>query len=516
MKSDEKPYSEERYYEGFKVIRNKLRKYDTTGLIRQCLEYLHAPAIVKIDYLQRHPWAIFLLIKWALIDEYAFEGGHPQPTQQQTLSLLQATVDLSGKVRMPSQYDNPRLFFRTIGYQQFIYQRETSLFTIARQFILFGDLPEDHYIRRTFFEIAGIEIQRFLELSQALLMRFIERQETKIHAHWFSSLQEEYTQQEVHIFLCIVSKSLDEVRGILLARDQYYRSNDQYPRRSSEYLEQSPFINFPLLRDGETYVCVDHHVLFRCVERFVYNVLRSNNPDRFMSHFGPVFERYVEQAIKHMGLPYMTEVEIERTLKRKSKPKLIDFLIADGNANIFVDAKAVEIAYQGKVTHDSDELAKWLETSALKAIEQAHSTLSLLPETISEDLVMRQRQQNYLVVVTHSELYVGNGSVLAEAVGAERVNNLIGTFSAALRIPLDNMFFVTIQEFECLAEAVRSKKLGTSEALEKAKIIDATPSTRMFEFQQHLTMWGLGDGIPDYVRRKAVDEIEKMASHLKK
>lgn len=510
------PYAETPYYEGFKSIRNKLRKYDTIGLIQRCVEYLHAPPKDSLDYLQRQPWMVLLLVKWALLDEAAFTRGRPVPTQRQLHPLLQSMLDLGAKVRMPTEYDHYSLFFRAMGYQQFIYQRSTSMFTLARQLLYFGNLPDTHYIRATFLAVDGIEIRRFLELSEVLLMRFMDHRTTTVNVHWFSNLSQEYPPHEVEKFLGCLSKPTEEVRQRILERDRNTIDKGGKPRSSAEYYEQTPFVDYPLIRNGKDFVCIERHVLFRCIERYVYNRLRSLNAVLFMSHFGPIFERYVQQAIGNTGLPYIAEKEIEAALKRKSNQSLIDFLIVDNDANIFVDAKAVEMAYQGKATHDSGELVRWLGTSALKAIRQAHAVMQALPESRAGDEVMQRRPHNYLIVVTYSELYVGNGRVLSEAVGIATTDALLAKFPHDVRIPLENMHFMTIREFEHLTAAVEAKRIRFTEALEMAKVADTDPSTRKFEFQQHLNEWGIGDMTPHYVRQQALNEMERLARKLVK
>lgn len=504
------------YYERYKTIRNRLRKYDAIGVIARCLEYLHQPTRDRVFYLGLHPWLVLLLMKWTLADESAVIKGRPWPTLQQVVELWRYTVDLGGKARLPSHYDHARLFLRTVGYQQFIYQRSTSLFTIARQQLYFDGLPADHYIPITFKGVTGLELRRFLELAAILLLRFLEdRTITSVDAGWFANLDQTYPTPEVQAFLECLTLSVGEVRRRVLSRDLLTVSQGLQPRSSAEYYEQTPFIDYPLIRNGSGYVCIDRHLLFRCIERYVYNRLRVEDPNRFMNNFGPVFESYVERAVSYMRLPYVTEKDLDAALDPKRKTKLVDFLIADDDANIFVDAKAVEMAYQGKGAHESGVLAKWLATSAFKAVEQAHAVMQALPEAPDGDMIVRRRERNYLIAVTYSELYVGNGRILAEAVGVDAIAAITAKFPDDVQIPLENMFFMTVGEFEHLAAAVHEGMTGFASALEKSKAADVDPLSRKFEFQQHLMEWGVAELFPDYVREKALDEMARLSNDIK-
>lgn len=504
-----------RYYDKYKAIRNRFRKYDSIGIVALCLEYLHQPALDRMSYLNRQPWLVVLLMKWVLADENAPSRGRPWPTKPEAVALMQSVLDIGGKARLPSQYDHTRLFMRAIAYQQFIYQRSTSLFAIARQLLYFDGLAAAHYIPSTFKAITGLELRRFLELSEILLLRFSEDSTvTTVDTRWFSNLGSTYPAEEVKAFLECLTQSAEEVRQRVLTRDRMTIEQGLQPRSPTEYYEQSPFIDYPLIRHGSGYVCIDRHLLFRCIERYVYNRLRTEDSNRFMSSFGPLFESYVGQAVRYLNLPYVAEVQLDALLDQKRKTKIVDFLIADGDANIFVDAKAVEMAYQGKGAHESLVLAKWLGTSAFKAVEQAHAVIHALPDNADDEAIVRRRGANYLIAVTYSELYVGNGRILAEAVGMPAVEAIIAKYPHDTHIPLENMFFMTIVEFECLAAAVHDGVVGLASALEKAKAADVEPQSRKFEFQQHLSEWGVGESTPTYVREKALSEMARLGGKL--
>jgi hypothetical protein len=510
-------YSDEAFYSYFKTIRNKLRKFDTTSIVGACLRYLHAPYKEQFDYLERHPWLVLLLIKWALVDEQAFLSKRRAPTDRQLIDLLNLMRDLGSQrtARMPSEYDDVRLFLRAMAYQQIsLYQRKVSFSAIARQLLYFGDAPADGYIRTTFAHHTGIEIHLFLELSQALLARFYDGNEKVVTEHWFSTLLNgAYSKQEITAFLNTLSKSLEQAREALLDRDRDNMAKGRKARSASEYWEQTAFVNYPLLKSGFNYVCVDHQVLFACLEHYIYNRLRANNAKLFMAHFGPLFEKYVEKAIAETGLPFVSETKIKQALGEESSA--IDFLIADDDSNIFVDAKAAEMSYQGKSTHLSTELARSLETSALKAIKQAHAVLATLPQSEDPKLVMRQRGKNYLITVTYSELYVGSGRSLAACIGEEKIRALLGEEPASLHIPLENMYAMTIQEFELLAEAIRTKKITLTKALDHAISDDTIPQTAKFEFRQHLASANITLAEPAHLVSRAQLELEALADRLR-
>lgn len=369
------------------------------------------------------------------------------------------------------------------------------------------------YIATTFQRLTGLTIPRFLELAQGLFIRFSEGHETRIAAKWFGDLRGAYSAQEIDSFLRTLSKSLSDVRLALLARDKDNISKGRPDRAPAEYWEQTPFINYPLISKGSEYIMWDRYVLYRCVEHFIYNLLRADNAKLFMAHFGPVFERYVEKAIVLMGLPFATEAQLKAAFGEESDA--IDFIISEGDANIFLDAKGVEMSYQGKSTHESSELARWLDTSALKAIKQAHKVMSKLQVTADNSVLLRRRATNYLITVTYSELYVGSGRTLAEAVGPDKLAPLMATSSGIDPIPLENMYFMTVQEFELLCEAVRSGQATLTQLLNHAIENDKDPRTQKFDFGLHLASAGIDVRVPEYLVSRAVADAQALANKLK-
>ena len=59
-----------------------------------------------------------------------------------------------------------------------------------------------------------------------------------------------------------------------------------------------------------------------------------------------------------------------------------------------------------------------------------------------------------------------------------------------MRIPFENMYFITVDEFDILLEFVKSQNLTITDAIEKAKESDLTPQSKKFCFTLHLRSWG--------------------------
>src|SRR5882762_1055437 len=139
-------YQESAFQNSFDEIRNSFRKYWPATIVASALKYLAHPTKDRMDELQKHPWLVVLLIKWVLVDT---ESDFLQKTDiwdKEFQDLLQAMHDLAAPpmMRMPSEYENVRLWFRNIAYQQFMYQVSFNAASFGRQIILFDKLPLNH------------------------------------------------------------------------------------------------------------------------------------------------------------------------------------------------------------------------------------------------------------------------------------------------------------------------------------------------------------------------------------
>lgn len=181
----------------------------------------------------------------------------------------------------------------------------------------------------------------------------------------------------------------------------------------------------------------------------------------------------------------MTEKQLMRHLPAG---KVVDFMIAEGDANIFIDAKGVEMSVRGRTTHRKDIAHQATKTSLVKALEQGLDVCSRLSAVDSTHPVIRHRRRNYLLAVTYKDLYIANGRRLTDAVGRDRIQQIRSKFATDL-IPDENIFFLTISEFELLLAMVALGRIGLTQGLERARVADDSPATQKFFFEQHIGSW---------------------------
>ena len=497
-------FSQDAYYAAFKKVRNKFRKYRYHDLIDGALVYINAPAKSKLEFIQRQPWLAMLFIKWIFLDNRYPNSRAKIATIDDVQSLLQSVYEMSDKHRMPSEYDHPILFLRNIAFQQFLYQIDFDYAYLSRQSILFSKLDNNHYIYRQFEKHTGLDVQEFLDLSLMTLSRFLNNNETFLPKNWFSTVRDNYPEKKVKCFLTTISDDIDNIRQTLL-------KDDNGKRLASENYEVTPFIEFPLIKTLDKYILTNKNILFRRLEYFVYDKMRSIDAAKFMDKFGELFERYVEKSIKHSGAIYINENKLKTLLGVQGNH--IDFLIQEGDSNIFIDAKAVEMNSQGKTTHSTEILRDKTKKSILKAIIQAHDVIKKLEDNDGHGI--STTKNNYLLVVTFKNLYLGNGVNYYEVIAKDKINKIYDEYKDYPCIPPENMYFITINELDILTEIIKQTDFTIQSIIEIAKNNDKDPRTRKFDFWQHMATLGITLKTSNFLVKEKDKIFERIAEAVK-
>ena len=143
------------------------------------------------------------------------------------------------------------------------------------------------------------------------------------------------------------------------------------------------------------------------------------------------------------------------------------------------------MTYEGEVTVDSETIVK-RAGAVLKAIDQSFSTARACRSSSVESRGWFDREAtDYALVVTYKDLLIGNGKDFYACLAAEAINQLIRKYDGEPPIPMDNMYFMSIDDFELLAQAVHSGRIGLGDFLSKAVEADIDPQRRSFYFRDY-------------------------------
>ena len=282
---------------------------------------------------------------------------------------------------------------------------------------------------------------------------------------------------------------------------EYLRSLEEERKRgSTEFRERSPLVKFPLMKMQDDYYYYSILTLLNSLENFVYDTLRSTKSQEFMSIFGLMFERYVERGMKHLGEDFLTESVI---MRRAGGAKTVDYAVLGGHANILIDAKGVEMTHGGMTSHRPEVITGQAKSSVLKRIRQGVETARMLAK---DEPTRWIRDRNFLLVVTFKDLYLGTGAEFFSYVVQDRVTSALGAPAEESIIPLEHMYFMSIDEFDYLVEALRRNNMTLEALLREVVVADRNSETKCLQISQHLVRrWG-GLSAPAYI----VEEFDAM------
>lgn len=496
-------YLESEYYDAFKRVRNRIRRFDPGLVVLTAIERLHSQAPGDIDALkQQPPWNLFLIIKWAIVHGDFLPGQKRELTPREFNGLLNRVRDVENSTRLPSEYGDLLLFLRGVAYQQFWHQERPSKSTLSRQALLFRHLDPGHRFRRWFLEETCVDLSAWIELSFILLAGLLPDRSHSVTAPFFHTVQKDYPAEMTDAFIRSVSKTPAELRAYLTSLEEEKR------RDSSEYRERTPLIRYPLINLNKIHYYYSMPVLMNSLGNFVYDTLKRRNPEAFMEKFGPLFEDYVRNSLNYLGMPFRDESELKSDC---GSGKVVDFLLESGPANVLIDAKGVEMAHTAMTTHRSEIVSGQAKSSVLKGIEQACNTATTLAAVSSRDW---SRQNNFLLIVTFKDLYLGTGTDFHQYAVHSRIDSALGTTPEKAIIPLEHMYFLSIEEFDYLIQVLKSGRVDLFDFLNKCVEADKDPSTKCFLVAQHLhkTIGGLKP--PEFIEEEFNSLFHRAASAL--
>ena len=196
-----------------------------------------------------------------------------------------------------------------------------------------------------------------------------------------------------------------------------------------------------------------------------------------MKHFGRLFQSYVHNALDYAKWDYQTEEALKKRFG--TSEKVVDFLIQHQNTRVLVEAKSGEIADLGKVSHDPLIVRDKIKDSLLKAVEQGYSTAMSLHEICRPQDPQASPNDNYLIVVSFKDFYLGNGRDVYDFIAKDVIDGIMDRYGKEW-IPINHIYFLSIDELDIMVEAFRGRPQELINCLEKAVEADKDISTKTY------------------------------------
>lgn len=486
------------------AVKSKIRIYNSETFISQCRDYNLQKFKDNLDMLRHHPWIVNLCIKWAALnikENRAVKVSNPQIMNE----ILQLAYEVMTSIPVGLNDSNGiDFFFRNNLYQQLMYQTSNTEHHISREAFIFGRLDTSHKLTRRFSELTNLSFEHFSMLS-IIFSYSISNSNTvikKITPDFFSLFSPYISRKEICNFLDLLSISYNELPEFCK------RKTTQSPLK--EYFLPSPFLEKPLIKYNDSYLLLHTQLTLASLQTFIYDLLRRDDPKKFMDSFGSLFENVIKDIINESGTKYINESSIKKHLPQENK--VVDFLLPHEEANIFIDAKGVEIHERGMVTLEHSEISGRIKNSVLKTIEQAHSVNREIFK--SPELITEFKSESYILCITYKNLMLGNGTFLEKSYATDGISKIRKKHDKSYQIPDSNIFCINIEEFEYLMSSCKKYGRHPYEVLRYAVQMNRNPSDAVFLFIQHLNKFFGQVARSEMIRKTGMDLLERIAQNV--
>lgn len=466
-------------FDDYKVLRNKVRKYETLSLVLPCIKKLHEISKKPVyDNGGYYPWHLLYLIKVAFLE--GGKNGSKIATTGHINAALNQINDLGNESRfLNGENGGVRKYLRTQAFQQFWFQRPITSRDMARQLLIFDDSAAAAELNNKFFAITGLEIKTFLQMLLSAWAGFIDDSgRTHIAKGWFVPLG--HSEKVTDSFFRLVALSVEETREFFECH--YEHTKDKL----LQLTEQTPLKQYPFLQVEDSYYCYSPYVLQAKIKHAIYDILKAAHGRDFTQVFGLLFENYIYRLMDEYNIPYIPEAKFKEIFKNK---RVCDAVLELDDALVLLEVKGIEMQPYAQINPTNAVLTKELKTNIIKSFEQIYEVGNLLNFTTEGREILRGREI-FAIVVTYKEMYLSDGQDLWDEFLAEPLQEYAAVKKLDLDcIPLKNIFFASVQTFEELVKVVIANGNIISRILKKAADDNSDPATKKYLLEMHLNAY---------------------------
>ena len=469
-------------FDQFKRVRNQIRKLDTLSLVYTATAKLHEIDTKPFEEWGGFlPWRLLSLIKWGF--EYGGENYPLHKADKNTLGkLMNMLHEFEDAETDPFLKENSftglQKFLRTRAFQQFWSQNPLGHWIIARQKVLFCDLPSEHPIHINFEQsMKGIRMIDFLVLSVSLWSWMkMESNDIRFQPEiLFQNLG--YPKDIIFSYCNAISLTPYGVKNYLRERNKAI--NNPY----FQLMEISPYIRYPILKLNGSYLVYSQRLFNVTISNTFYDVMKAQGGNDLAEKFGFILEEYVKRDLASLKLNFYTEKELSRTFPRV---KVTDFLVPFSDFTLFIEVKAIEMRSIVKVSPKNESLRRELNDSIIKGTIQGFSLANSISLGL-DSLNIPSRSNFFLMIVTYRDLYLGAGDVVWEEFLRDSVEPVLNEKNISVDlIPAERIIILSINEFDLFVSVLWQNSATVSDIFSEMLKANQKWETKTLMFSQHL------------------------------
>ncbi|MFV8463500.1 hypothetical protein ACNO7T_20300 [Vibrio campbellii] len=466
-------------------IRNSLRNYTTESLVNLLLQRLHSTN-------NEHPgkdftWISCLLLEWALeVKPYKYARNateHDLSVELNRLWRLQTDA---------SNIENTKniwLSMRTMIIQQVRFQNAqiTHMYFLVRLHTILTKCCQSPATIQQFEDWNEIKFSEFFEIAIFFISRLMKRSGGDTFIPYNELVRFLYPAYS----LDTIEKFLRNVGGSL----RYMKSSAEERReklgkvKATEFFAEPALLARPLLNTPIGVSTPHSYIASIGISEYVLRTFKNSDKerDRFRKRFTKAFESYLALVFDLQEQAYVTEAQLEKTYKRNgTEGKKVDFILENNVANVFIDAKGVEPHQMLLLTSDPKIFKDKLRDHVMKGIQQASECASILASISYPNLVGIEKR--YALITTHQDFFIADGTRLAEYLGEEHSEALIGALGDSLK--LENVFIASISDVEGIIDLCKHSKTTVDQFFAYCAEQQSDRATSKLTMRQHITEYG--------------------------
>ncbi|MGO4307978.1 GapS1 family protein [Cupriavidus sp. RAF12] len=485
----------------YTAIMARLRQFSAASVVVRAFEILRSAPQDPVEELATAPWLTLLIVKWALQDPLMHYRTGASISRAEMDSIRQLLWQQSnGRRRDGGRPRSVFLMLRALMYPQLEFQRQATL-GFLRWPALYARLPANSISRRQFKAALGVEPNVFIDIAFALFAQILNGH----HA---------FKRDILAPLRAAYGRDLDTVCNILVRDLADLRLELQKPQASriagKLELYEFPYVKrFPLLHTTNGELHSWHPLVFaRGVEDAVHLRLSEHYGGEYSRSFSRVFEKYVTELTDGIGYPRLTEEELKTVVSRHSSA--VEAILELPTCNVLIEAKMSLFADDVLLTDDENTVFSKTERCR-DAINQGWNVGKIIRE--HTDFGNRYRKPtDFLIVVTSRDLLLGGGRMLVDLFRP-------GAFAApdedsGKKLPLNNVFIMGIEDFECLMGCVAAKKVDLEKVLHRAATANVDGRTGRLYFTHFLADETSDIPSPPLITSAANDAEARLVSSL--
>lgn len=475
-------------------MQEQLTEYSVCSVISVALKVLSGPKPWTFQDVQAMPGLTLLLVKWTMQNPNCKMYMGKSISMRDFDLFRQRLWDLTGLAKAESQ--NTYAMLRSILPAQIDFQRRSHWGFMRWPSILAG-LQVDHPSRAQLFNTLGITPEAFIDACW-ILHQPMQEGNLEIGPQWLAGVPGEYMKPITRVFQSL-GRDFPELRTELTDRWPSYKP-------SSWELFESPFAKkYPFLKISENSWRVWHPAMFeRGLEDAVHLSL-THLGSKYTEVFSRVFEDYIVELAIEMWPNLISECNWKAVMGHNAPS--VEAILPAGHVNIFIEAK-MSLFHDAVLIEDSEVgLSSRLER-VISAVEQGWKVSQLLRQRAHLFPRRAEATEEFLLVVTNRELHVGGGLSLERLIPQGRLD--CPDVATQQRLPLQNVFLLSIEAFEHLQQAIIQKKIELLDVLNAAKTANADAKTAAMYFDDHLKKHTTNWGVPKVVRSAQNASVERL------